>query len=144
MRADIITSGIWVKRCCKPSDHYSTCQLPSVLSCLLLLQHDFTGPSQFSQFDLGILGSVQRHLTVLPGWVSGTFMRLTSSYLGKRQENYCFILLFTIWHTLTDYILFVVLVNAYCLWESHYEITFVPIVLSNFCQFRENKNNLKL
>ncbi len=106
MRTDTVTSGIWVKCCCK------ACQFPSVFSCLLLLQHDLTGPSQFSQFDLGILSSVQRHLTVFPGWISGTFMRLTSSYLGRRQENYCFILLLTIWYTLTDYIFTVVLDNT--------------------------------
>lgn len=62
-----------------------------LLLLLLLLQHDFTGPSQFPQFDLGILCSVQCHLTVLSGWISGTFMRLTSSYLWKRLEN-CFML----------------------------------------------------
>lgn len=52
-----------------------------LLLLLLLLKHDFTGPSQFSQFDLGIFRSVQCHLTVLSGWVSGAFMRLTCSYL---------------------------------------------------------------
>lgn len=65
---------------CNLSSDYG---LVSHLSCLWLrlLQHQLTGASQFSQFDFGVLGSVQRHLAVLPGRVGGAFMRLTCCYL---------------------------------------------------------------
>lgn len=57
-----------------------------LLLLLLLLQHQLTGASQFSQFDFGVLGSVQRHLAVLPGRVGGAFMRLTCGYLQETED----------------------------------------------------------
>lgn len=61
--------------------------VPLASRLLLWLQDELTGPAQLPQFDSGILGSVQGHLTVLPGRVCGTFMRLASRYLWRDRGN---------------------------------------------------------
>lgn len=58
------------------------------LLCLLLLYHGLTRPSQFSQFDLGVLGSVQRHLAVLPGRVGGALVRLACGHLQTSEHSF--------------------------------------------------------